>query len=258
MSVRLVVLGSGTCVPRRRRGPAGYAVEAGRYRILIDSGSGTLGRLAAAGHDYRELSHALYTHTHVDHTADLGPLLFALEYTPGFRREAPLALLGPRGFPEFVDRLAQAWPWILPESRWLEIDEIHEETRAWDALAVSARAVAHGELPANAYRLEIEGRSIVFSGDTRSCPAIVEIARDADLLVIEASLPEGPAGTDVHLTAAQAGQIAARASAKRVVLTHLYPACDEVDMVARCRSEYDGEVTIAEDLMSIELGARPE
>lgn len=251
MATRVIVLGSGTCVPRRRRGPSGYAVETDEHLVLIDSGSGTLGRLAQTGLDYRRLTHALYTHTHTDHTADLGPLLFALNYTPGFERRETLHLVGPPGFDRFLEQLSRLWPWIRPRGDLLERREIADGSLEWPGLELRSKPVEHGGIPANAYRLETGNCSIVFSGDTRYCPAIVEIARGADLLIIEASLPQGPEGTDAHLTAAQAGRVAAEAEVSKLILTHLYPACDEEDMVALCRREFAGEIAIAEDLMEL-------
>ena len=117
-----------------------------------------------------------------------------------------------------------------------------------------AKPVEHAGIPASAYRLETGDGSIVFSGDTCYCEAIVEIADRADLLVIEAAIPHGPEGTEVHLTAAQAGRVAAEARVSKVVLTHLYPDCDLEDMAALCRREFDGEIVVAEDLLSIEVG----
>ncbi|MFQ5525144.1 MAG: MBL fold metallo-hydrolase [Thermoanaerobaculia bacterium] len=251
MSLRVVALGTGTCVPRRRRGPAGYVVETPEQLVLIDSGSGTLGRLAEAGLDYRRLTHALYTHTHTDHTADLGPLLFALNHTPGFERQETLHVVGPPGFGKFLEQLSVPWPWIRPSGDWLELDEVDEGRLLWPGFELISMPVDHCGIPANAYRMEAEGRAIVFSGDTRLCPAIVEIARGADLLVIEAAVAAGEEGTEVHMTAAQAGRVAVEAGVSKVVLTHLYPACDETDLVAECEKKFQGEIAIGEDLMEI-------
>jgi ribonuclease BN (tRNA processing enzyme) len=248
----LTVLGSGTCVPRARRGPAGYAIEAGDSLILLDSGSGTLSRLHQVGLDFRALTHAIYTHTHIDHTADLPTLLFATNYTPDFQRFPTLHLMGPPGFADFVDKLAVPWPWTRPRGTWLEIGEIDDATIDMGSFTVRGVPVDHGGIPANAYRIEAGGKKIVFSGDTGMCDNIVDIARDADVLIIEASFPvnEDPGW---HLTAAEAGRVATQAGARLVILTHLYPACDKADMVALCQSEYDGPVRLAEDLMRVEL-----
>jgi ribonuclease BN (tRNA processing enzyme) len=251
--LRVTVLGSGTCVPRARRGPAGYAVESEGLLLLVDSGSGTLGRLQQAGLDFRRLDHVLYTHTHVDHTADLAPLLFATNYTPDFERTATLHLYGPPGFRDFVDRLAEPWPWVRPNGDWLEVREIDSATVELPSCTARAAPVDHGGIPANAYRIEAGGRSVVFSGDTCVCDGLVAIATDADLLIIEASFPEAE-NPGWHLTAAEAGRVATLSGARSVILTHLYPACDLDDMVAICRREYDGPIQMAEDLMVVEIG----
>jgi ribonuclease BN (tRNA processing enzyme) len=251
--LRVTVLGSGTCVPRARRGPAGYAVESADLLLLVDSGSGTLGRLHRAGYDFRHLRHVFYTHTHVDHTADLPPLLFATNYTPGFERTESLHLCGPPGFRDFVDRLAEPWPWIRPTGEWLAVRELDSGTVELPGLSVRAAPVEHGGISANAYRIEAAGRSVAFSGDTCICTGLIDIAREADLLVIEASFPEAE-NAGWHLTAAEAGRVAARAGARSVLLTHLYPSCDRADMVEICRREYAGPVRVAEDLMVIDVG----
>lgn len=251
--MRVVVLGSGTCVPRAPRGPAGYALAAGESLVLLDSGSGTLGRLARSGLDYRRLTHAFYTHVHPDHTADLGPLLFALNYTPDFERTAALRMVGPPGFSDFLAALERAWPWIRPRGEWLELREAAREEIDYGEFVLRVAPVEHAGLAANAYRLDSAAGSVVFSGDTEYCRSLVELARGADLLVIEASAPHREDEPGAHLTAAEAGRVAAEAGARSVVLTHLYPRCDEHDMVSLCAATYDGPITVAEDLAVYEL-----
>jgi ribonuclease BN (tRNA processing enzyme) len=249
---RVTILGSGTCVPYGRRGPAGYAVEAGGETVLVDSGSGTLDRMLRADIDYRRLAAVAYTHTHPDHTADLAPLLFALNFTPGFEREQPLSILGPPGFEDFLAALESIYPGIRPRSYRRDVVEMGDSELALGAGAVVSRRVEHAGLAAVAYRFEVDGARIVFSGDTSYCPGIVDIARRADLLVIEASSPfDGDPGP--HLNAALAGRIASEAGARRVVLTHQYPSCDEHDMPALVARHFDGQVLVGEDLMVLEV-----
>jgi ribonuclease BN (tRNA processing enzyme) len=251
--MRITILGSGTCVPYARRGPAGYMVEAAGRSVLVDSGSGTLGRMVQAGLDYRSLDAVAYTHTHPDHTADLAPLLFALNYTPGFRRERPLSILGPPGFGDFLAGLQQIFPGIRPSSYQLEVSEMDDSGLILGDLAIASRPVEHGKVPAIAYRFERDGASLVFSGDTSYCPAIVDIAHRACLLIIEASSPLADSDPGPHLTAALAGRVAAEAKAAKVVLTHQYPLCDEHDMRALVSERFNGQVIVGEDLMVLEV-----
>jgi len=96
------------------------------------------------------------------------------------------------------------------------------------------------------------GRTLVYSGDTDESDALADLARGADLLLVESSFPdeERIAG---HLTPSLAGKIAARAHPRRVVLTHFYPSCERVDMLEQIRRTWDGEVALAEDQMRTQV-----
>ena len=101
-----------------------------------------------------------------------------------------------------------------------------------------------------AYRVEAEGRALVYSGDTDESDSLVELAQGADLLVLECANPFKVPG---HLTPPEAGRLAAQAGVSRLVLSHFYPPCDEVDVVALAGVEFSGEIIRAEDGMRIVL-----
>jgi ribonuclease BN (tRNA processing enzyme) len=86
---------------------------------------------------------------------------------------------------------------------------------------------ARGGGPAN-------GKSIAFSGDTDVCEGLVEAARDANLAVFESSFPDGQKAVG-HLTPGEAGEIASRSNAERLLLTHFYPECEGEDIFVQCR-----------------------
>jgi len=226
------------------------AVKAGGQWILIDGGSGTLQRMTAAGIDYKSVRYVLYTHRHTDHTADLAPLLFALNFTPDFQRSEPLEIYGPPGISELVENLQQAYPWVEPRGFRLEVKELSNSCFSLGTVKVESAAVAHGSNPAVSYRIG-DDISVVISGDTGFCDPIVDIARGCDCLVLEASVPTVEYASDMHLTAPQAGMVARMATARNLVLYHFYPLCDEYDMRSLCAGEYDGRIIIAEDLMRL-------
>ncbi len=99
--------------------------------------------------------------------------------------------------------------------------------------------------PAECYgvRLEAGGSSLVYSGDTGRCPELVELARDTDLLLCEASWLDDPAQPpDVHLSGKEAGEHAQAAGARRLLLTHIVPWADANAVEAEARAAYDGPV----------------
>jgi ribonuclease BN (tRNA processing enzyme) len=105
-----------------------------------------------------------------------------------------------------------------------------------------------------AYRIESANAfSMVYSGDTDACDSLPELAREADLFVCESALPDA-LKVSGHLTPALAGRYAQQARVKQLVLTHLYPECDQVDIVEQARRHYKGPVLAAKDLMTFEIG----
>ena len=102
------------------------------------------------------------------------------------------------------------------------------------------------------YRFELNDKIFVYSGDTDFCEGIIALSRNADVLLLECSFPD-EMKVKGHLTPSEAGKIASKAEVDRLILTHLYPPCDEVDILEVCRREFDGEIKLAEDLMRVEI-----
>ena len=106
------------------------------------------------------------------------------------------------------------------------------------------------------FRFSIGGCALVYGADTGPCKEIVDLAREADLVILESSFCcNHPSPT--HLTICQAGEIARRARAKRLLLSHFYPEVlemSEKERKARVReSGYQGELVLAEDLLVVEV-----
>lgn len=251
--MELIVLGSGSSVPHWKRGSAGYLVSGGGRTILVDVGLGTLQKLATLRIPLAEPDAAAFTHLHLDHTAELAPLLFALR-NPGIGRTKTLTLLGAPGFREFYIRLLGTYGvWVEPLDYPLEIKEIDGHPVPLGGLTLRAFPVSHSPQSV-AYRVEdpSDGKTIAFSGDTDVCEGLVEAVRGADLAVIECSFPDGRKA-EGHLTPGEAGEIASRSGAKRLLLTHFYPECDGEDIFGQCRKRYAGEILLAEDLLRVSV-----
>ena len=255
-STRVTILGSGTCVPSLERSSCSVLVETGDSKLLMDAGPGTMRRLMEAGSSIFELTHLFLSHFHPDHTAELVPLLFATKYPDGAQRKKRLRLLAASGITSFFDKLTAAYgEWIvLPPDKFeigvLDPDDI--DGQSFGDFTVTCQTVAHRE-ESLAFRItDSAGKSVVYSGDTDESDNLVSLAKEADLLICESALPD-ELKIPGHLTPSLAGRIADRAKVKHLVLTHFYPECETVDLVAQCRKTYDGPLTLAEDLMKIEV-----
>jgi ribonuclease BN (tRNA processing enzyme) len=252
--MELIVLGSGTGVPSLRRGSPAYAVSAAGRLILLDLGSGACRALLRHGLNFSQADVIALSHLHPDHTGDLVPFLFASHYSLGYTRQEPFWLLAAQGFQDFHARLKAAYgPWVEAPAGLLQVQELSPEGPdrfVWESLTIKSAPVNHidGSL---AYRLEAGGQSLVYSGDTDVSDSLVELARGADLLVLECANPFKVPG---HLTPEEAGHMAAQAGVKRLVLSHFYPPCDEMDVVALAAKKFTGEIIRAEDGMRLEVG----
>jgi ribonuclease BN (tRNA processing enzyme) len=252
LTMEITILGSGTCVPSLKRGSPGLTLHIGERILLFDSGTGTIERMLKRGITYLDLDVVFYTHTHPDHVADLVPLVFACEYGENPRRR-DFPLIGGKGFKTYFQAIQEVYGrWLRPDQFQIHIREVHDDILDYDLFRVITKPMKH--LPESVgYRVEShEGKSMAFSGDTDYCPNLVELARDVDVLVIESALPD-EMKADGHLTPSLAGRIGREANCKKMVLTHLYPVCDTVDIAQQCKQEYEGELLIAEDLMEIPI-----
>jgi ribonuclease BN (tRNA processing enzyme) len=255
-NTRITIIGSGTCVPQLNRSACAVLVETGRAKILMDLGPGTIRRLLEFGVTIFDLTHILLSHFHPDHTSELVPLIFATKYPDHSARKKRLDLIGGPGLKSFYQGLQAAYgQWIqLPQNQLaiIEMGISVQGTLKFDDIHLTARPVNHRP-ESLAYRIQVKGGiSMVYSGDTDECDALAELADGTDLLICESAMPDQQK-VPGHLTPSLAGAVASRAKAKRLVLTHLYPACDAVDIVKQAHSTYKGPVIVAEDLMTFQF-----
>ncbi|MDP8215174.1 MAG: MBL fold metallo-hydrolase [Candidatus Euphemobacter frigidus] len=250
--MKVTIIGSGVAVPSLRRRSPGLVIEAGGERLLFDCGPDILRGLLSAGYRHQEIDRILITHFHPDHTLGLPHFLFASRYELE-PRTRDILIGGPPG----LENLLEGFNAIYPE--WLEgrgyrvlIHEIIDNEWSGSGWKVRTGPVLHNP-ESIAYRLTDErGRSVVYSGDTGYCESLIELARGADLLVCECSFPD-VVDLPTHLGPSKAGKIAARANVKKLLLTHFYPPCDEIDVVGECKRVFHGEVIRGEDGLSLEV-----
>jgi ribonuclease BN (tRNA processing enzyme) len=274
--VELQVLGSGGPELGDERASTSYLVwHDGQARLLVDMGSGSLLNFERSGASLADLDLLLFTHFHVDHSSDL-PALVKASYFTG--RDQDLPLFGPDGNPrvpgagEFVDSLLGpqgAWPYLQDyldgSADWrLRVSELDASSSTRTVvfeqrgLKASYAAVHHGPIPALAWRVELGGRSLAFSGDTSGRgDSLTGLAAGVDLLVAHNAVPEkaGEAALSLHMPPSRIGQIAADAGARKLLLSHRMRRTlgQEAETLAEVRRRYDGPVSFAEDLTCLSL-----
>ena len=254
--ITVTILGSGTCVPSLQRSSCSVLMQTGASRLLFDSGPGTMRRLLKAETTIFDLDCIFYSHFHPDHSAELVPLIFATKYPDGSLRKSPLTIAAGRGLKDFFRGLKAVYgSWIeLGDEmlKFMELDNSSNDFQKFDNFTVESAPVEHNP-ESLAYRItSSDDTAVVYSGDTDFSENLIELARGADLLICESAMPDDKR-VQGHLTPSMAGEIAARAEVKKLVLTHFYPDCEDVDITRQCRKTYSGPLLLAQDLMKISV-----
>ena len=256
--MRLTVLGKSPAWQDADGACSGYLVEDDETAVLLDCGNGVFSKLRRF-RDYVDVDAVVISHLHADHFLDLVPFSYALLYAP---RQQPVAvdrwpgtdaparpvLHVPPGATATLDRITGAWgaPGLI--GRAFEIREYAvDETLEVGDLRVRFRPVPHFA-PTNAIEVSsVAGAGrIVYGSDHRPSEEIVDFAKGADLLLVEATLPRPERGGDRgHLTPREAGEHGAAAGVGRLVLMHISDEQDEL-WARNCAAEaFGGPVEIA-------------
>jgi ribonuclease BN (tRNA processing enzyme) len=229
---------------------SGYLLEIDGEKLLFDSGPGVLYQLLKVGINLNDIDHLFYSHLHIDHTADLPSLLWSFRY--GTKRKNPLNLHGPPGFKSFCETLFSDILKIKEHFFEKNVFEHRNSELEISGIKIKTRELKHhGNV---GYRIEHKGRIFVYSGDTAFCNEIIELAKEADLLLLECSFPNELASEHPdHLSPKECGEIATKANAKILVLTHFYPECEKYDIQRQTKRKFQGKIILAKDLMEIEV-----
>ncbi|MER6807800.1 MBL fold metallo-hydrolase [Spirillospora sp. NPDC000708] len=240
-SLCFTVLGCATPYPTVDNPCSGYLVSGGGARVWVDAGSGTLAQLQRYVR-LDELDAIWISHLHADHSADLLTAYYGALYAD-IELAAPIPLYGPPGVADRLAHFLTNTSTRSPVESAFAIEELHDghEVRV-GALTLASRAVAHG-MPAFGLRVEAEGRSLVYSGDTAPCPGLTTLAEGCDVLLCEAESARPPAaGEQVHHTPEDAGDTARSAKAGRLVVTHVGRFLTPEQAVARASTRFDGPI----------------
>lgn len=251
--MRLTIVGCSGSYPGPDSPASCYLLEAehdGRtWRILLELGNGALGALHRHA-DPLSIDAVLVSHLHADHCLDLAGYYVLRKYHPS-GAQPPVPVYGPVGT---ADRMARAYD-LPPEVG------MHEEFdfRTWDGpitigpFAVQPIPVDH-PVPAFGLRVEADGVTLGYSGDTGPCAGLDDVAKDVDLLLAEASFrssDNNPPG--VHLTGRDCGDVADRRGVRRLLLTHIPPWFDPQVALSEATELYEGPCELAVSGATYEL-----
>ena len=249
--MELTVLGTAGTWPPAGGATCGFLVSHDGTTIWLDAGTGTFANLQ--DHiEVRDLDAIVITHGHPDHFVDVVPAFYARHY--GGFGDPGLPFYSPEGFTNLLSLLvsedgrnvmaeAYAFSTVVPGDR-IRVGSL--DIRAFEMSHVGVNALG--------YRIEADGVVFAYTGDTGPCDAAVEMAREADVLLAEATYQDSSSLLPFHLSARQAAEHAKAADVGRLLLTHILPTLDPVVSLAEARSAFDGSVEVAEQGMVTEIG----
>src|SRR5580765_4563280 len=251
--MQLVVLGSGTSVFHPRRASAAFWLKTESGSILLDCSADAPHRMAQEHLDWPSLDAIWISHLHLDHCAGLAPFLFGMRWAPQAQtREKPLRIFGCEGIEKLLRSIDNAHNYKLFEQKFpIEIHEIGA-THAPQSFAIlpdiAAEAISTPHRSESlALRLtDRDSASVVYTSDTGFSEAVAEFARGVDLLILECSFYRNKP-VQTHLELADAMRMAQLAGPQKLLLTHLYPEWDNVDLEGEAKRLWPGETIAAND-----------
>lgn len=224
-----------------------YLLQTDKARVLLDLGIGACAKLQLAV-DHTLLDGIVISHMHPDHFFDLVPLRYGVKYgDPRPSQRVPVWI--PPGGGKTLQALSELIEGVGATGFFADAFDVAEYDPAqplvFSDLRLSFRQTEH-YVDSFAVRVECNGGSLTYSADTAPCEAIVEHARSAGVFLCESALgldtEEGERG---HTSAEEAGEMASRASVKRLVLTH-YPAAYAPEaLIAAAKRNFNGPVDVA-------------
>jgi ribonuclease BN (tRNA processing enzyme) len=252
-SMQVTVIGCAGSFPGPDSPASCYLLEAEGFRLVIDFGNGALGVLQRFAELF-SVDAICLSHLHADHCVDLGAYWVARQYTANGPRP-PIPVHGPRGTAERVAGFGGEGLEAV-QARFT----FHDLTPGPVEIGPFRLAVDHVNHPVETFgfRVEHDGWRLAYSADTGESDALVRLAEGADVLLCEASFLDGPSlRPDLHLTARQAAEHAARAGVGRLVLTHLVPWNERERTLAEAAGSYRGPLYLATSGLVLGPGAAP-
>jgi ribonuclease BN (tRNA processing enzyme) len=231
-----------------------FLLEHEDHMLALDLGAGALGNLLKYT-DADALDGLAISHLHYDHYMDIYGLLTARRFWE--TQLPPLPVLAPPGAAKHIGVVINA------DSReffmgCMDITEVAPgKELEFAGFSMSAEPAQHIK-DSFIFRVSAGGRTLCYSGDTDRCDAVLEQASGVDLFICEATFTsEVPLKIPGHLTAREAGEIAAKAQVGRLLLTHLWPTFSGERAIEDAAAAYDGPIDLAVEGFTLYVGPYP-
>ncbi len=249
--MELIVLGAHGTWPSAGGATSGLLVRHQGHNLVLDLGTGTVAKLQEHVELF-DVDSVLISHSHPDHVTDLYTYLMARLFTPERPPKIPLYLA-----PKVLERFS---PLLADDSGDLQVAGAFDVSVVEPGTDISVgpfritTAPMRHTVPTMGVRVEAGGATIAYSADTGPTEELVTLADGCDVLVGEASWQEdGAPRPPIHLTAREAGEMAARAGCDRLVLTHIRPYLDRDRSREEASSAFDGEVAVGTEGLTLEV-----
>jgi len=278
--MRITALGTGRPFLRRAQANAGWLVELGNGdKFQFDFGYGTQSNFGSLEIPYQKMKAYFATHLHTDHVGDFAQIWVG-SWTGG--RTQPLQMYGPSGpvakygMKHFVEKQVESYAWdtdtrvgLLPavgaevNVHEFAYDKVHVIYDSNGVKVTSFPAVHIYDGPVS-LRLDWNGLSFVYSGDTTPSYFFVENAQNADLVVHETFNTQSQlversgydertakgVGSIAHSDPLEAGKVFELIQPRLAVAYHFFNDFDTApEMEAAIRTHYKGPLALAQDMM---------
>jgi ribonuclease BN (tRNA processing enzyme) len=239
----LTIVGCAGSFPGPGSAASCYLVTAGDFRLIVDLGNGALGALQRFA-DPARIDAVLISHLHADHCLDMCSYQVYRTFHPSGPLP-PIPVYGPEGTADRLGRAAGADSGHPLTDRF-DFRPLAPGTFAVGPISVTADLMNH-PVQTFGFRFEHDGRAIAYSADTGPTERLTSLASGADVLLCEATFTDQPGlPANLHLTAREAGEHAARAGAGQLVLTHLMAWNSGEQAMAEAAGSYPGPLSLAE------------
>ena len=251
----ITILGSGTNL-HPSRAAAGYLLETD-HAFLVDFGPGTLKNLTHTDIDRHSIDHLFFTHHHPDHLSDFIPFFFDAVIASKLRiQKIPrkyLHILGPVGTRKIFGSILRTFPSFHPPPFEVKIQNLNETVFYLGKTKITTRYMKHSSiLRALGYRIEYEGKILVYSGDAEYSENLKELCHNADIAILDCSFPSNIPKMN-HMNALECGRIAKEADVKTLILSHFYPICEKHNLIKESSSVFHGKILLATDRLRVKV-----